>query len=242
MPAPAVGSQGIPLQLKVLSKLTELGSTRLEDLNLLLPSLLRTPAYLSQWGLVSSSLGINLIEKIMGVLQQGGKHADAFNLGIGYLSLPEFTEASSSEELNAVAEQSIKLALFLPDCYDWDVLDDIQPIFRYIHTHQVGKQRYQTLFGLLKSPTTKYQQVESELKSNTHLAPTISDQIRTRIERKARLLTLTELCGARVGGEVTYAEVQASLGLQTPTEEDDGMEVEEWVINGRSQPLLVHVH
>ncbi|KAG0149022.1 hypothetical protein CROQUDRAFT_361222 [Cronartium quercuum f. sp. fusiforme G11] len=239
LPAPTANSENeTPFQLVVLSKLTDMGSTHPEDLNLLLPSLLRVPSYLTQWGLVSSPNGVKLLAKVIRVLQQGGKHTDAFNLAIAYLSSPALAKTDASGELEGVVEQAINLALTLPDCYDWDVLDNIRPIAHYVQSTTIGKQRYQTLFGLLKSPTTKYQQIEDELKSNTHLAPLISDQMRSRIERKARLLTLTELCAGRVGGEVTYAEVQTTLGLETPTEEDDGMEVEEWVINAVKAKLI----
>lgn len=59
------------------------------------------------------------------------------------------------------------------------------------------------------------------------------------MKRKLRLLALGELCSGRVGDNVSYKEMSATLNLggKGQTVEDEGEEVEIWVIDGSFFPL-----
>ncbi|MBW0469511.1 hypothetical protein O181_009226 [Austropuccinia psidii MF-1] len=239
LPGPhSVSEDRLPLQLTIFSRLADLVALHPEDLNILLPTLLRLPSYLTQWGLVSSKAGISVITQVIRLCEQGGKPQDAFNLSLVYLSSPSLANQAQCAEIDQVVEYFLKLTLSLPDCYEWDLLDDIVPIDRYLHSNPTGKERYQNLINLLKSPSTKFQEVEKELKSNTHLHHSLSEEVQLQVQKKARLLCLTEMCASRVGGEVKYSEVKDCLGLKVPIEEDDGMEVEEWVIDAVKVKLI----
>ncbi|POW16789.1 hypothetical protein PSTT_01078, partial [Puccinia striiformis] len=198
LPAPLTPTENnIPLQLTILSRLADMATSHPEDLVILLPSLLRLPTYLTQWNLLSSPVGVDTIEKVIRLCEQGGKLEDAFNLSILYLSSPALSKKENR-----------------------------------------GQTAYLKLISLLKSPSTKFDEIEAELKSNAKLQDALSEEATSRIQRKARLLTLTDLCGNRVGSEVKYSEVKECLGLTVPIEEDDGMEVEEWVINAVKANLI----
>jgi hypothetical protein len=186
-------------------------------------------------------VGVATIEKVIQLCAQGGKLEDAFNLSILYLSSPDLSREDRCADADRVAAQAVKLSLSLPKCYDWDLLEDVVPISQYLKSNPDGKTTYSKLISLLKSPTTKFDQIEQELKSNAQLQSALSEDAKSWVKRKSRLLSLTDLCGSRVGGEVKYFEVKECLGLTVPIEEDDGMEVEEWVINGRCSFSLCHV-
>ncbi|PLW22086.1 hypothetical protein PCANC_28886 [Puccinia coronata f. sp. avenae] len=239
LPAPREPTEkSIPLQLTILSRLADMAASHPEDLAILLPSLLRLPSYLTQWNLVNSSVGVTTIEKVIQLCAQGGKLEDAFNLSILYLSSPDLSREDRCADADRVAAQAVKLSLSLPKCYDWDLLEDVVPISQYLKSNPDGKTTYSKLISLLKSPTTKFDQIEQELKSNAQLQSALSEDAKSWVKRKSRLLSLTDLCGSRVGGEVKYFEVKECLGLTVPIEEDDGMEVEEWVINAVKASLI----
>lgn len=218
-----------------------MAASHLEDLAILLPSLLRLPSYLTQWKLVSSPVGITTIEKVIRLCEQGGRLEDAFNLSILYLSSPDFSKGHRCIDADRVATQAVKLSLTLPNCYDWDLLEDVVPISQYLKSNPEGQATYSKLISLMKSPSTKFDQIEKELTSNAKLQTALPQEVKTLVQKKARLLTLTDLCGSRIGGEVKYSEVKDCLGLTIPIEEDDGMEVEEWVINGRHLFPFAHI-
>ncbi|OAV98355.1 hypothetical protein PTTG_00402 [Puccinia triticina 1-1 BBBD Race 1] len=239
LPAPTAPTDNAPpLQLTILSRLADMAASHPEDLVILLPSLLRLPTYLTQWGLLSSPVGVATIEKVIQLCEQGGKLEDAFNLSILYLSSPALSNETSCADVARVSAQAVKLSLTLPNSYDWDLLEDVVPISQYLNSNSEGKTTYLKLISLLKSPSTKFDQIELELKSNAKLQSALSEDTKNWVQRKARLLTLTDLCGNRVGGEVKYSEVKECLGLTVPIEEDDGMEVEEWVINAVKASLI----
>jgi len=239
LPAPSAPTANyVPLQLTILSRLVDMAASHLEDLAILLPSLLRLPSYLTQWKLVSSPIGITTIEKVIRLCEQGGRLEDAFNLSILYLSSPDFSKGHRCIDADRVATQAVKLSLTLPNCYDWDLLEDVVPISQYLKSNPEGQATYSKLISLLRSPSTKFDQIEKELTSNAKLQTALPAEAKNLVQRKARLLTLTDLCGSRVGGEVKYSEVKDCLGLTVPIEEDDGMEVEEWVINAVKASLI----
>ncbi|KNZ52167.1 eukaryotic translation initiation factor 3 subunit M [Puccinia sorghi] len=239
LPAPSAPTENyVPLQLTILSRLVDMAASHLEDLAILLPSLLRLPSYLTQWKLVSSPVGISTIEKVIRLCEQGGRLEDAFNLSILYLSSPDFSKGHRCIDADRVATQAVKLSLTLPNCYDWDLLEDVVPISQYLKSNPEGQATYSKLISLMKSPSTKFDQIEKELTSNAKLQTALPQEVKTLVQKKARLLTLTDLCGSRIGGEVKYSEVKDCLGLTIPIEEDDGMEVEEWVINAIKACLI----
>ncbi|KAH9452269.1 hypothetical protein MJO29_008735 [Puccinia striiformis f. sp. tritici] len=240
LPAPLTPTENnIPLQLTILSRLADMATSHPEDLVILLPSLLRLPTYLTQWNLLSSPVGVDTIEKVIRLCEQGGKLEDAFNLSILYLSSPALSKKENRcGDIDRVSALAVKLCLTIPNCYDWDLLEDISPIHEYLNSNPEGQTAYLKLISLLKSPSTKFDEIEAELKSNAKLQDALSEEATSRIQRKARLLTLTDLCGNRVGSEVKYSEVKECLGLTVPIEEDDGMEVEEWVINAVKANLI----
>lgn len=239
LPAPTAAPESSnPLQLSILCRLADMASLHPEDLTILLPSLLRLPSYLTQWNLVESPTGVAAIERVIRVCEQGGKLDDAFNLGIVYLSSPALNSANVCREVDRVASLAVNLALTLPECYEWDLLEDVCPINRYLNSNPEGKQTYQKLITMFKSPSTNFDQIEQELNSNAHLQKVLTPEAKARVQRKARLLSLTDLCSTRIGGEVKYSEVKECLGLTVPIEEDDGMEVEEWVINAIKASLI----
>ncbi|GAA5836564.1 hypothetical protein JCM11251_007111 [Rhodosporidiobolus azoricus] len=58
------------------------------------------------------------------------------------------------------------------------------------------------------------------------------------LEKKIRLVKLAELCAERVGETVSYKEIQETLGLDQQSGEDEGEEVETWVIDAIRASLL----
>ncbi|KAH9819602.1 hypothetical protein DFH28DRAFT_29989 [Melampsora americana] len=235
LPAPIENQT--PLQLEVFNKLTEMSLTNSEDLNLLLPTFLKVPRYLDQWNLTKSDQSIRLIEKILDLLDQGSKTKDALNLAMVYLSSPCFKSIDSTYQtkLEHLIEQAIKFSLSLKDCYRWDLLDEIEPISNYIQFNSIGQTKYQSLLNLLKSNQSNHQSIEDLLNSNsTQLSQSIKDSIKF----KSKLLTLTDLCSQRVGGHISYPEVKHALGLVNQVDEEDGMEVEEWIINAVKAKLI----
>ncbi|CAH7686616.1 hypothetical protein BY996DRAFT_4575747 [Phakopsora pachyrhizi] len=239
LPTPTVISDNQPpLQLVIFSRLVDMTSTHLEDLSILLPSLLKLPAYLTQWKMLSSRIGVSVIEKVLRLCEKAGKSADAFNLSVAYLSSPELAQVDLTSGIDQIAEIFIKLALELPEFYDWDLLGNISPAARYLSSNPDGQTRYSNLIKLLKSSAINIGQIEQELRSNVHLSKVISEDTKSKILKKARMLSLTELCGSRLGGQVKYSELKETLGLTTPIEEDDGMEVEEWIINAIKAKLI----
>ncbi|EGG08036.1 uncharacterized protein MELLADRAFT_116134 [Melampsora larici-populina 98AG31] len=236
LPAPI--EHQIPLQLNVLQKLSEMSQTNLEDVHLLLPTLMKVPSYLTSWDLMKSNEGIRLIQNIISLLTSSSKKMDAYNLSIVYLSSSELKSLDPTDQtkLEPIIEQTIQLTLTLNDCYRWDLLDEIKPISNYIRSNPIGKARYETLLQLLKSNETKnHEAIEDLLNSDS---TQLSTQIKESIKFKSKLLTLTDLCSKRVGGKVSYEEIQSALGLKSEGDEEEGMEVEEWIINAVKAKLI----
>lgn len=217
-PAPAPSEQAdVPLQLTILLRLASLGASHPDDLSLVAPSLLRLPSYLSTWSLASSPTGASAVEKVASVLSQNDRPSDAFALVLDYLRIP-------GAVADPVAATAVKLALTSPDFFDWRAVESIEPVKSYLSSNPSG-----THAQLLRAlDDGNVSQVEKVLAGSDGF----DGREKETVVKKAKLLSLAELCGKRVGGQVTYEEVAEALGLQGSIEDDDGMQVEEWIING----------
>lgn len=218
-PLPTQGSTDSPLQLSILLRLASLAKAHTDDLSIVAPSLLRLPSYLSTWALVGSSTGAQAVAEVSSTLSAGGRTDDAFAVALAYLR----SAGSLSEPVAPIA---VNLALSLPDFFDWEVLESLDPVKSYLASSSGSAKSQAALLQALKAGDAKA--VSSALSSADFDA-----QTKERIEKKAKLVALAELCAPRVGGEVKYEEIKERLGLAGSIEEDDGMEVEEWVINGK---------
>lgn len=222
-PLPSPESSEAPLQLSVLLRIASLAKAHPDDLSIVAPSLLRLPSYLSNWALVTSDAGAASVAEVATTLAEGGRPQDALSVALAYLrsagALPE-----------AVAPIAVKLALSLPDFFDWDALESLQPVKSWLASSRGQAQA--SLLSALKSGDAK-------TAVSAVAAGDYDTQTQERIEKKAKLVALAELFSQRIGGEVRYEEIGDKLGLPGSIEEDDGIEVEEWVINGAPPFWLV---
>lgn len=224
------------LRLNVLLKLVSFAASN-DDFTIIQPALNRLESYLIEWGFGPGSQGEEegnaAIGTVVEALTGKGKLNEARTVLFAHLSAPSAVAGSSttpSASASKLASQLIALSLALPQMYDFASLASI-PAVASPSTPALASLLSIFQSGDVASFEEFAKQNQSVLSEHNLDSAFLGN--------KLRLLALAELCSHKVGENVTYDEIASSLRLQQNAQ-DDGEEVESWVIDGECRVLSHH--
>lgn len=216
------------LRLTVLLKLITFAAAH-DDFSVIAPALARLESWLLEWGFGPGTPGEEegnaAVSTVVGALIAKSKLAEARSILLAHLSSPSAVQGTSSSPSASgakLASQLITLSLALPSVYDFSALSAIPAVAspstpalaELLAIFQQGDvAAFEKFVGGNKSVLDE-QKLEQQ-----------------QLETKLKLLALAELCSKKVGETVTYDEIAEALRLQAGAD-DDGEEVETWVIDG----------
>ena len=228
------------LKLTILLKLIAYASAN-DDFTIIKPVLSRFPSWLAQWGFSRGSPGEEegnaAVLSIVKSLSKG-KKSEARSILLAHLSsqsVVEGTATTISTSTATLASKLISLSLAQPDYFDFSSLASL-PL---LATPSAPALR--TLLDIfLSASSTPLPALEFFLAVESNKALLGEWELdAASLGRKLRLVGLAGLCSERVGETVRYEEIAGCLGLSADGD-DDGEQVEIWVIDGssfRSFPL-----
>lgn len=219
------------LRLTTLLKLITYAASN-DDFPVIAPALERLESWLLEWGFGPGTAGEEegnaAISTVVSALLAKSKATEARTLLVAHLSSPSAVSGSSSTPsawAAKLASQLITLSLALPTVYDFSTLSSI-PAVASPSTPQLA----QLLAIFQQGDVAAFEQFVA---SHEHQQVLEEHQLdKAQLETKLKLLALAELCSKKVGENVSYDEIAQALRLSGGGKEDDGEEVETWVIDG----------
>lgn len=215
------------LRLAVLLKLVAFASAN-DDFSVIRPVLLRLEAWLIEWGFGLGTPGEEegnaAINNIVKALVSKGKLNEARSILLSHLSTPSASKGTSytpSSSASLLSSRLIVLSLGQNDVFDFSTLASLvtpsEPALKELLTiFQSGDVEAFEKFAVGNEKVLTEQGLE-----------------KSQLERKLKLLALAELCSKKVGEFVSYEAIAKALRLSSSAN-DDGEEVETWVIDGAS--------
>ncbi|GAA5920314.1 hypothetical protein JCM6882_006493 [Rhodosporidiobolus microsporus] len=197
-----------------------------DDAAVLAPTLAALPTIFASLAPSLSAAGEadKAVLSIASALAAHGAQAEARNVLEAHLSSASTTEASESR--GKLADLLVALTLSAPDVYDLTPLSSpsLTPASAALAALvDIFLRGDVAAFASASIPTVEVEGVELD---------------RAQLEKKLRLVKLAELCSERVGETVGYAEIKEVLALSGSGAEDEGEEVETWVIDAIRASLL----
>ncbi|GAA6061438.1 hypothetical protein JCM10212_002019 [Sporobolomyces blumeae] len=223
------------LRLTVLLKLVSFAAQN-DDFAVVAPVFSKFESYLVSWGFGPGTQGEEegnaAVSQVVELLVAKGKLAEARTLLISHLSSPSAVEgqaATPSSSAAHLASTLIALSLALPTVFDFAELTST----RFPSLENPASSD-------LKSLLATFQSGDLDAFNSTSFPVNVSQGLvleKEPLEKKFKLVKLAELCSERVGETVSYGEIAKALGLNVDGE-DEGEEVETWVIDAIRASLL----
>ncbi|GAA5905069.1 hypothetical protein JCM5296_000465 [Sporobolomyces johnsonii] len=209
-----------------------------DDFAVIAPALAQFESWLLDWGFGPGSHGEEegnaAVSQVAEALISKGKQTEARTLLVSHLSSPSAVKGQASTpsaSASKLASTLIALSLAVPDVYDFTALSPSA-------TPAVASPSVPALAQLLQifqsGDLAAFSSFDFSAVSQVSTGVVLDKE---QLEKKLKLVKLAELCSERVGQTVGYGEIAQALGLN-PSSEDEGEEVETWVIDAIRASLL----
>jgi len=219
------------LRLAVLIKLVNYAASN-DDFAVISPALAQLESWLVQWGFGLGTSGEEegnaAVSQVVSALVSKGQAEQARTILLAHLAAGSAVEGQAktpSASAAKLASQLISITLSIPSVFDLSSLGSLPAVAA------PSVPALSTLLAIFQSGDvaafTAFIKAEASVLAEQKLE---ADQL----EHKLRLLALAELCSTRVGESVSYSQVAEALKLSAVN--DDGEEVETWVIDGKHAP------
>lgn len=227
-PPAATVSPASSLRLAVIVKLVTYAANN-DDFAVISPALAHLEPWLVQWGFGLGTHGEEegnaAVGQVVDALLSKGQAEQARSVLLAHLAAGSAVEGQAktpSASAAKLASQLISITLSIPSVFDLTSLASIPAVAapsvpalsKLLSIFQSGDVAAFTEFAKAEGSVLAEQKLEVD-----------------QLEHKLRLLALAEVCSTRVGQSVSYGEVAEALKLGAVN--DDGEEVETWVIDGK---------
>ncbi|GAA5951230.1 hypothetical protein JCM21900_004382 [Sporobolomyces salmonicolor] len=209
-----------------------------DDFAVIAPALAKFESWLLDWGFGPGSHGEEegnaAVSQVAEALISKGKQTEARTLLVSHLSSPSTVKGQASTpsaSASKLASTLIALSLAVPDVYDFTALSS-SALPAVAHPSVPALAQLLQIFQ--SGDLAAFSSFDFSTVSQAATGVVLDKE---QLEKKLKLVKLAELCSERVGQTVAYGEIAQALGLNASTE-DEGEEVETWVIDAIRASLL----